>query len=30
VHIDNKKKFSEIPKKVEQLIKSLGVDIFPK
>ena len=30
VHIGNKKKFSAIPNKVEKLIDTLGVNIFPK
>lgn len=30
VHIDKKKKFSEIPKKVENLVETLCMDIFPK
>jgi transposase len=29
IHFDKKKKFSEIPKKVEDLVEILGMDIFP-
>jgi hypothetical protein len=30
MHIDEKRKLSEIPNKVEKLAESFGMDIFPK
>ena len=30
IHLGNRKKFSEVPHKVEKLVAALEVDIFPK